>query len=198
VDATGQLNLSQYVVAHAEIPSYTLNKEFLMQITVRTNKYWNLYFLTTKPFLSMTTTDLKETVSDVKNFASDKLTASLSFLKDAKEAGAERIKGFVNDILGLAPLIEVTGFNMKDVSVDVGIPPGMSISFVKEKDVDTETINQLLEENKDKEMLKLIVRALLKADLLQKGMKLSHYKFNGLNMKIGLPPDISLKFTRNS
>ena len=74
----------------------------------------------------------------------------------------------------------------------------MSISFVKEKDVDTETINQLLEENKDKEMLKLIVRALLKADLLQKGMKLSHYKFNGLNMKIGLPPDISLKFTRNS
>jgi hypothetical protein len=68
----------------------------------------------------------------------------------------------------LAPLIEVTGFNMKDVSVDVGIPPGMTISFVKEKDVDAETINQLLEENKDKEMLKLIVRALLKADALQK------------------------------
>jgi len=42
----------------------------------------------------------------------------------------------------------------------------------------------------------LIVRALLKADALQKGMNLSHYKFNGLSMKIGLPPDISLKFTR--
>ena len=144
----------------------------------------------------MTTTDLKETVSDVLNFASDKLTASLSFLKDAKEAGADKINGFVNDILGMAPLIEVTGFNMKDVSVDVGIPPGMSISFVKEKDVDAETINQLLEDNKDKEMLKLIVKALLKADALQKGMNLSHYKFSGLSMKIGLPPDISLKFVR--
>jgi hypothetical protein len=141
-------------------------------------------------------TDLKETVSDVLNFTSDKLTASLSFLKDAKEAGAEKINGFVNDILGLAPLIEVTGFNMKDVSVDAGIPPGMSISFVKEKDVDAETINQLLEDNKDKEMLKLIVRALLKADAMQKGMNMSHYKFSGLSMKIGLPPDISLKFTR--
>ena len=146
----------------------------------------------------MTTADLKETVSDVMNFANDKLTASLSFLKDAKEAGVEKINGFVNDILGLAPLIEVTGFNMKDVSVDVGIPPGMSISFVKERDVDAETINQLLEDNKDKEMLKLIVRALLKADALQKGMNLSHYKFNGLSMKIRLPPDISLKFTRTS
>jgi hypothetical protein len=38
----------------------------------------------------MTTTDLKETVSDVLNFTSDKLAASLSFLKDAKEAGAEK------------------------------------------------------------------------------------------------------------
>jgi len=69
----------------------------------------------------MITTDLKETVSDVLNFASDKLTASLSFLKDAKEAGADKINGFVNDVLGMAPLIEVTGFNMKDVSVDVGM-----------------------------------------------------------------------------
>jgi len=84
----------------------------------------------------------------------------------------------------------------KSICVEAGIPPGMSISFVKEKDVDAETINQLLEENKEKEMLKLIVRALLKADALQKGMNLSHYKFNGLSMKIGLPPDISLKFTR--
>ena len=144
----------------------------------------------------MTTADLKSTVSDVMNFASDKLTASMSFLKDAKEAGAEKINGFVNDILGLAPLIEVTGFNMRDVSVEVGIPPGMAIAFIKEKDVDAETINQLLEDNKDKEMLKLIVRALLKADAMQKGMNLSHYKFSGLSMKIGLPPDISLKFTR--
>jgi len=144
----------------------------------------------------MTTTNIKETVNDVLSFTSDKLTASLSFLKDAKEAGVEKVNGFVNDILGLAPLIEVTGFNMKDVSVDVGIPPGMSISFIKERDVDAETINQLLEENKDKEMLKLIVRALLKADTLQKGMNLSHYRFSGLSMKIGLPPDISLKFVR--
>jgi hypothetical protein len=146
----------------------------------------------------MTTADLKSSVADVMNFASDKLTASLSFLKDAKEARTEKITGFVNDILGLAPLIEVTGFNMKDVGVDAGIPPGMSISFIKEKDVDAETINQLLEDNNDKDILKLIVRALLKADALQKGMNLSHYKFNGLSMKIGLPPDISLKFTRTA
>ena len=146
----------------------------------------------------MATADIKTSVADALSFASDKLKDSLSFLKDVKDSGADKINGFVNDILGLAPLIEVTGFNMKDVSVEVGIPPGLTISFVKEKDVDAETIDKLIKENEDKEMLKLIVRSLQKADALQKGMDLSHYKFSGLNMKIGLPPDISLKFTRSS
>ena len=101
--------------------------------------------------------------------ASEKLKDLLSFLKNVKEAGVEKVNTFVNDILGLAPLIEVTGFNMKDLSIEAGIPPGIIISFVKEKDVDAETINKMLEDNKDKETLKLIVMALEKADAMQKG-----------------------------
>ena len=135
---------------------------------------------------------LKKTVDTMQTTVKD----SFSFLKDMREASLDKIKTLVNDILGLAPLIEVSGFNMKDVSVDAGIPPAISIAFIKEKDVDAETIHQLLEENKDKSMLTLIIRALQKADSIQKGMNLSHYVFRGINMKIGLPPDISLKFSR--
>ena len=80
---------------------------------------------------------------------------------------------------------------MSDIGVDMGIPPGISISFIKEKDVDPETIDQILEE-----MLRIIVRSLQKADSLQKGMNLSHYKFRGLTMKLGLPPEMSLKFVK--
>jgi len=134
----------------------------------------------------------KKTVATMESKGRD----SFSFLKDMRETSLDKIKTLVNDILGLAPLIEVTGFNMKDVSVDAGIPPAISAAFVKEKDVDAETIHQLLENNKDKSMLTLIVRALQKADSIQKGMNLTHYIFRGLNMKIGLPPDISLKFSR--
>jgi len=42
----------------------------------------------------------------------------------------------------------------------------------------------------------MIVNGLQKADSLQKSMNLSHYKFHGLGMKVGLPPVISLKFSR--
>ncbi len=140
---------------------------------------------------------IKSAVSDAVDTLDTKLKDSLSFLSDMKEAGWEKVNTLVNDILGLAPLIEVTGFSMRDVNVDVTIPPSITLSFTKEKDVDPETIEKLLEENKGKEILALIVKGLQKADSLQKGMKLSHYKFKGLGMKIGLPPDISLKFSRN-
>ena len=126
-----------------------------------------------------------------------KVKDSLSFLKDAKEIGWEKITSLVNNILGLAPLIEATGFNMKEVSVDASIPPGITLSFLKVKEVDKETSEKVLSENKDKEILNLIVRGLQKADSLQKEMNLAEYKFRGLNMKIGFPPDISLKLVRD-
>ena len=139
---------------------------------------------------------IKSGITSAVTSVSDGVKNSLSFLSDLKEAGWEKVNTFINDILGLAPLIEVTGFTMKEVIADATLPPSIIFQFVKEKEVDEQAIDDMLEQNKEKEMLTLIVRALQKADSLQKAMKLSHYKFSGLNMKIGLPPDISLKFTK--
>lgn len=144
----------------------------------------------------MDVANIKVSLSEVIGSVGDKMKDSLSFLKDLKDAGTDKISTLVNDVLGLAPVIEGTGFEMSDISVDIGIPPGISIAFIKEKDVDPETIDQILEENKDKDMLRIIVRSLQKADAVQKGMNLSHYKFRGLTLKLGLPPDMSLTFVK--
>ena len=140
--------------------------------------------------------EIKTSVGSAVSSISGKLKDSLSFLSDIKDAGWDKVNVVVNDVLGLAPLIEVTGFNMKEISVEAGIPPGILLYFLKEKDVDAETIDKMLEEHKDKEMLALIVRALEKADTLQKAMKLSDYKFAGLNLKLGLPPVALLRLVR--
>ena len=72
---------------------------------------------------------LKKTVSTME----DKVKDSFSFLKDMRESSLDRIKTLVNDILALAPLIEVTGFNMKEVSVDAGIPRPSASRLLKKK-----------------------------------------------------------------
>ncbi len=130
------------------------------------------------------------------NAGADKLKDSISYLGDLKDAGVDKLNSLVTDILGLTPLIEVTGFSLADISVDVGIPPGITLSFSKVRDVDKATIDQMLAENEDKNLLQVIVKSLEKADELQKQMNLANYKFRGLSMKIGLPPDVSLKFTK--
>jgi hypothetical protein len=89
------------------------------------------------------------------------------------------------------------GFNMKEVNVDASFPPGISLSFDKEKEVDAATVEKLLTENKDRQLLSLIVGGLQNADAMQKNMEITGYYFQGLGMKIGFPPDICLKFVKN-
>jgi len=80
----------------------------------------------------MTLEEVKSGIADKITIVSDKLKGSLSFLKDMKEASTEKISALVNDILGLAPVIEMTGFSMKDISMDIGIPLGVNLAFTKE------------------------------------------------------------------
>lgn len=139
---------------------------------------------------------IKSGISGAVDTIDSKLKDSLSFLSDMKDAGWEKVTTLINDILGLAPLIEKTGYSMRDISVDATIPPGLTILFTKEKEVDPAIVERLLEENSEKQLLAMIVNGLQKADSLQKSMNLSRYKFYGLGMKVGLPPVISLKFSR--
>ena len=141
---------------------------------------------------------LKETLKESLGSINDKLKESLSFLGEIKDAGSEKVNTFVTDILNLAPLIQETGFNMMDVNVDLTIPPSISLNFIKEKEIAPDVIDKLLQENEDKQFFKLIVNAIQKADAFQKGINLTSYSFKGVNIKLGLPPDISMKFEKNN
>ena len=77
--------------------------------------------------------NMKTSLDAAFSAVSDKLGDSMTFLAEMKEVSQEKMTTLVNDILGLAPLIEVTGFSMKELSVDIGIPPGVHIGFIKEK-----------------------------------------------------------------
>ena len=135
-------------------------------------------------------------LSDVK---SGLINASASInrrLKDTKDNGEDRSTIVLNKIAELAPLVDLIGFNMEELILQAGFPAGATVVFVKQKDVSDATIEAILKENENREMLSLIVRALQKAESLQKKMKLSHYNFTKFYLKLGVPPEVSLRFTR--
>ncbi|PWT99368.1 MAG: hypothetical protein C5B52_10730 [Bacteroidetes bacterium] len=139
---------------------------------------------------------IKEGLQDAISIVQEKVGDSVELIKDFKELSTGKISDLVNNVLGLSPLIEESGFRMGDLNIAIGIPPSVSLGFIKEKDISPEAIDKILEENKDNELLKIILQALLKADSLQKSMNLSHYQFNSVGLTLGLPPDVSLKFIR--
>jgi hypothetical protein len=118
-------------------------------------------------------------------------------LKDTKDNGEDRSSIVLDKIAQLAPLIDLIGFDMEELVLQAGIPAGATVIFAKKKDVDEATIEAILKKNENKDMLALIVRALQKADSLQKKMKLSHYNFTKFYLKLGVPPEVSLRFSRN-
>jgi hypothetical protein len=139
---------------------------------------------------------IKSSFTDAVSSMDDKLNDSLSFLGDIKEAGSEKVNALVIKIQELAPLIDKTGFIMHEVEVGIGIPPDITMGFEKDIDVDPATIDKLLQENEDRPLFKLIVQTLQKADAMVKGMNLSNFKLGELQMKIGIPPDVTLKLIR--
>jgi hypothetical protein len=139
---------------------------------------------------------IKSGITAVASSIENTLDESLTLLSDIKEAGSEKINVFVNKIEDLAPLLDQMGFNMNELEVGIGIPPEINLAFTKEKDVDAETIETLLKENEDKPLLSMIIHSLQKSDTLVKAMNLSNYKLGQLIMKIGLPPDVTIKLLR--
>ncbi len=136
-------------------------------------------------------------LSDIK---SGLINASASInrrLKETKDNSEDRSSIVLDKIAQLAPLIDLIGFNMEEMVLQAGIPAGATVIFAKKKDVDEATIEAILKKNENKEMLALIVRALQKADSLQKKMKFSHYNFTKFYLKLGVPPEVSLRFSRS-
>lgn len=116
-------------------------------------------------------------------------------IAELKDNGAEKIMEYFNEMTASFPLIEESGFQVDSINVDIALPPDISIALHKKKEVPRETIEKLIEENEDKKMLVIILRALLTADSMQQKITLNKFAFTCVSVKLGIPPAVSLKYS---
>jgi len=86
-------------------------------------------------------------LSDIK---SGLINASASInrrLKDTKDNGEDRNSIVLDKIAQLAPLIDLTGFDMEELVLQAGIPAGATVIFAKKKDVDEASVEAILKTN---------------------------------------------------
>ena len=124
---------------------------------------------------------------DLMDCASDKMT-------DLKDAGWDKIKAGMDELYNGLPLIEEAGFKVNDITIDIGIPPDVGISFTKTNQVDAATIENMIEQNQDKKILSMVLATLLNANKMQEKITMNKFTFSGLAIRVGIPPKVSLRY----
>jgi hypothetical protein len=132
--------------------------------------------------------------NSIKGNVKEQLSKASEYVTDLKEDGKEKLVAYFNSISDLFPVIAETGYRLKGVDMELSIPPGINLHFQKFKNMSREAIDEILEKNKDKEMLKTIVNSLVAADEIHNKLKVGDLVFSDISISLGLPPSVTIKF----
>ena len=136
--------------------------------------------------------DTKDTVLETieNNFSIERLSEKFS---EMTEAASDRSAAFTSDLISLSPIIEEIGFKTAGITLSIGLPPSATFHFEKFKEISPERKDEILEQHKDKAMLKIIVQTLLTADSFQNKVKMGTFKFSCIEVSIGLTPGVNVQ-----
>lgn len=119
---------------------------------------------------------------------------TLQHFYDVKDLTKEKAAALTNDVIALAPVIEQTGYRIKEINIGVSVPPRIIIHFEKFAEISQEQIDAILQENQDKRLLKVIVQTLKAADAFQQKLTTGSFTFNEINISLSVPPEVQIKF----
>ena len=122
-----------------------------------------------------------------------KLQELTDMFSKAGDAAQEKSEKYTSNLIALSPIIEQIGFKTKAISLGIGLNPTVTFNFEKFKETDAETRQKILEENKDKILLGMMVKALVSADEYQNKIKLGSFRFSTISITVGLAPSISIQ-----
>jgi hypothetical protein len=108
------------------------------------------------------------------------------------ETLSNKVKGIINDFIEAAPLIEAAGFRIRDLEVELSVIPKLIPHFEKMADTDDATRNEIIAKVGNKRIIRLLLKALFKADNFQKSLKMGNLQFSGIEIEITAIPAIRL------
>jgi len=136
-------------------------------------------------------------LTKIKEDLKDKVSGVTEYIGDLKEEGKEKSVNYINGLTEIVPIIATTGYTLKGVDIEVAIPPGLNLHFEKSENISKEKIDEIIEANKDKEMLQTIVKTLVMADEFHNKLKMGSLLFSTISVNLSIPPKVTIKFAKN-
>ena len=117
-------------------------------------------------------------------------------IQEFKDSGTAKIKEVLENIGGSSAIFLQSGYELKDVSINLGIPPVIASTFSFIKDISEEEQKKVLEETKKSPLIHLIISCLLKASNYFDKIKVGSYKMTSVSISLGLTPGVNINFTK--
>ncbi|PCJ48811.1 MAG: hypothetical protein COA74_07425 [Gammaproteobacteria bacterium] len=107
---------------------------------------------------------------------------------------SDKVKTVIDDFIESAPLIEEAGFRIRDLEVELSIIPKLIPHFEKIDDITDSRRSEIINQVKDKRLIRLLLQALFKADNFQKSINMGSLEFAGIEIEITAIPAIRLRY----
>ena len=137
---------------------------------------------------------LKDKITDLKGNIFG--TEEEEIKEEFKETGTSKIQDMLNYITGSTDLINRAGFELSGLGVSIAIAPLIKVSFAYVKKISDEERSGIMEESKEKRIIKILLACLFKASDFVDGIKVGNYKLGGVDISLGLTPGINVTFKK--
>ncbi len=137
---------------------------------------------------------LKGKITDFKDniFGSEEEEIKEEF----KDSGTSKIQEMLNYITDSNELINRAGFELSGLGVSIAIAPLIKVSFAFLNKIEDEEREKIIEEVKQKRIIKILLSCLFKASDFVDGIKVGNYKLGGVEVSLGLTPGINVNFKK--
>jgi len=134
-----------------------------------------------------TVTVVTEKITEVKETIIDE-----EIISEYKLMGSDAAQNILQQLNESASVITQSGFIMKNITIGLGIPPAIEITFNYSNEISDSEREKLLTQSAEKKILSLVLKALFKANDMYKKVKIGNFKLESVMITIGLIPDINI------
>ena len=120
---------------------------------------------------------------------------ALGKISELKDIGSDKINQLLEDFESAKPLLQKAGYTLDELSIDIGVNPVVTPHF-KCEEVTQEVIDQVLSEIESNKIGKNILNMLIKASKMQQTIKMEHMLFSGIEIEVGVIPNVRIKYTQ--
>lgn len=125
----------------------------------------------------------------------DKLkTAATDKSMELLAAGADKLRGTLDDLAGLAPHLEKVGYHLTDLTLSLGLSPSVILHLTREFVAGEEAFKAAALGQPDSKTLSLLLKTLEVVNSTQRRLELKNRAFKGVEVELGVPPVVRMKF----